>query len=262
MEVRKNLPISKHRCDFVAYQAFIDLIERSALERVAEPIETQGHAADRTDAERRAPADARLVQRDLCCRRGEGEIAAARTDLMKAHSDARVRPDGKPRAGEHGCRRERRRHCPGEEFIGRSVDGARSVATDQGRPESDRNQHDLCGGIRIGQRSSDGAAGADRGVTHMRHDFREQRQFGPDKGVLFQHIVFGRGTDRDRALLPAHEGELSEPRDINEPPRTSEPHGHQRHQRLAPRDNTRFVCGGLVQHRAGLVEVRGTTIFE
>ena len=181
---------------------------------------------------------------------------------MKAHSDARVRPDGKPRAGQHSGWRQCRRHCPGEECMRRSLYRARSVATDQGRPEGDRNQHDLCGRIRIGQRSSDGAADADRGVTHMRHDFREQRQLGPDKGVLFQHVVFGRGTDRDRALLSAHEGELSEPRDVNEPPRTGQPHGHQRHQRLAPRDNTRFVCGGLVQHRAGLVEVRGTTIFE
>src|SRR5580704_8672367 len=76
MEVRKNLRISKDRCDFVAHQIFIELIERSALEHVAEPVETQGHAADCTDAERRAPADARLVQRDLCRRRGEGEIAA------------------------------------------------------------------------------------------------------------------------------------------------------------------------------------------
>ena len=232
----------------------------AADERVGRRIEPQRHGGDAADTKRDTPAAAVVVERDLRRRRGKGEIAAARIDLVEADADARLAPDRKAHRREAAGRGQRRHHRPDEEVRGGTFGHRATFAIDQRRPERHRDERDLRRRIGVGERTADGSARPDRGMADERHDLGEQRHLGADGGVVLEHALAGGRTDDDGAALVAHESKLGDARDVDQPRRPREPHRHQRDQRLPAGDDAHVVAGR--QQRAGLVEMRGPFIVE
>ena len=234
--------------------------KRFGLQRLRHRIEPQRHGGRSADADGRARAAAVGVERDLRRGRHEGEIALPRVDLVEAHADPRLRPHRKARLGE-ACGQRQRGHHRTEKEIGRRHGTVRAaVAPDQCRAERRRNQHDLRRPIAVGERAADRAARPRRRMPDERHHLGEQRQLGPDERIAFDHMLSGRGADRDVVALVAHISEAGNPRDVDQPRRPRQPHRHQRHQRLPARDHARAIVGR--KQRAGLVDVGGTRILE
>jgi hypothetical protein len=70
----------------------------------------------------------------------------------------------------------------------------------------------------------------------------------------------GGGADCDPVALVAHESKIGDAGDVDQPFRPSEPHGHEWNEGLPAGNDPHVVAGG--EHRASLVEIRGSRIFE
>src|SRR5262249_40999198 len=70
----------------------------------------------------------------------------------------------------------------------------------------------------------------------------------------------GAGAHVDSALRVALEDSGADDGDVDRRCRPGEPHGHERDEGLPSGDDPRVVAGG--EHRASLVEIRGSCIFE
>ncbi len=221
------------------------------FERLRHRIESHGAGRHRADPQRHASADAVVVERDLRRGRGEGEVAPACADLVKTHADARIAPARKAHGGKTGGRGQRRHHRSDEEIGGRNFCARGALAIDECRTERDCDQRDLRRGIGIGERAADGSARTDRSVAHKGHHLGEQGHRSANDRVAFEH---------DPLALVAHEGKIGDAGDVDQPFRPGEPHGHERNEGLSAGDDPRVVTGG--EHRASLVEVRGSCIFE
>src|SRR5262249_58663985 len=112
------------------------------FERLRYRIEPQRAGRHRTDAQRQTPADAAVVERNLRRSRGEGEIAPACADLVKANADARIAPARKADGGEAGGRGQRRHHRPDEEIGRRNFHTRGALAIGERRTERDRDEGD------------------------------------------------------------------------------------------------------------------------
>src|SRR5262249_61167227 len=105
------------------------------FERLGTRIESQRAGRPRTDAQRQTPADAAVVERNLRCGRGEGEVAPACADLVETHADARIAPARKADGGEAGGRGQRRHHRPDEEIGRRNFHTRGALAIGERRTE-------------------------------------------------------------------------------------------------------------------------------
>src|SRR5262249_46945670 len=153
------------------------------FERLRHRIEPQRAGGHCTNAERQTPADTAVVERNLRRGRGEGKVAPACADLVKAHADARIAPARKADGGEAGGRGQRRHHRPDEEIGRRNFHTRGPLAIGERRTERDRDEGDLRRGIGIGERAAYGSARADRSMTDEGHHLGEQRYGGANDGV-------------------------------------------------------------------------------
>jgi hypothetical protein len=97
-------------------------------------------------------------------------------------------------------------------------------------------------------------------MTDKRYDLGQQGHRRADDGVALEHTLAGGSANRDGVALTAHEGQIGDPGDVDQPLRPGEPHAHERHEALAARDDSRVAASR--EHRAGLLEVRRPCIFE
>ena len=244
--------------DSLAHRAFVEAL---ALQLLRHRIEPQRHGGRRTDADGRARAAAVGVERDLRRGRHERKIALPRVDLVEAHADPRLRPHREARLREAGGQRQRGHHRD----RGRNRTPPWNCSC---RPSRQTNVAPSVAATSTISAAASPLASEPPTVP------RARVAVWPTKGitlassgslarmtrVAFDHMLPGRGADRDLAALVAHISKARYPRDVDDARRPGQPHRHQRHQRLPAGDHPRAIVGR--QQRAGLVDVGGTRILE